>query len=414
MKLKSFICSLLFLALSVQLFACAAEEEQPSVTQSSVTFGTLDLMADVKPSSLQAQPITDSYAHAAANFAVSLLQNTYDGENCILSPYSVYAALAMTANGADAQTLAQMESVLGMTAAELNVYLHALAQNAGDELVSANSIWFRQDADFAPNADFLQINADYYGANLFGADFDAQTLADMNGWISEKTDGKIENALDRIDPMALMYLINALTFDASWQNEYHTENIKEGVFHGANGDETVSMMHSSENFYLEDALATGFMKDYLGGQYSFVAMLPNEGVSMQDYLASLSGEGLLSTIKNAQSLKVIAAMPKYTLEYQTELSDALSAMGMPEAFGNDADFSRMSNADVMIGRVLHQTYLTVDELGTQAGATTIVEMVDKSAIFNTRTVTLDRPFVMGIYDNVNQCFVFMGVIESVG
>ena len=414
MKLKSLLTCLLLLALCLQLFACADEEAAMEATaERAAACGTVNLMENVVPLATQIQPIDNTNVEKAANFALSLLQNAYAGENCILSPYSVYLALAMCANGADAQTLEQMESVLGMSAAELNVYLYALAQNAGEELKNANSVWFKQTGGFAPNTDFLQINADYYNADAFGADFDAQTLADINAWISENTDGRIQEALSQIDPLAKIFLINALTFDAQWRHAYDETMVREGVFHSANGNQTVQMMHSEESRYLTDGNAVGFMKDYMGGQYSFVALMPNEDMTVADYLATLTGEKLLNTIQNAKSTTVFATMPKYELSCKMELSKTLSEMGMPLAFGDGADFSRMSNLELKIGQVLHQTYLGVNELGTQAGASTIVEMVTKGAALNVETVVLDRPFVMAIFDNVNQSFIFMGAIESV-
>ncbi len=412
MKLKSFVCIVMLAAICLQLFGCAQQENEP-LAPAVQTLGTVDLMADVRPATVEAHQNEPSYAQAAANFAVSLLQNTYQGETCVLSPYSVYLALAMTANGANAETLAQMESVLGMSAAELNVYLYALAKNAGQELNSANSVWFRNTEELEVSGDFLQINADYYGADAFAADFDEQTLADINAWISEKTDGRIENALNQIDPTTMLYLINALSFDAEWMALYHSEQIFDGVFRSADGEQVVQMMSSEESKFLNDGTAVGFMKDYAGEQYSYVTLMPNEGVSMEDYLASLSGEKLLETVQNAIDVKVFATMPKLSVSYAAELSEPLSKMGMPDAFSYGADFSRMSNQDLMIGRVLHQTQLSVDELGTEAGASTIVVMDTKGFFLNAETVVLDRPFVMGIYDKVNQSFVFLGVIDSV-
>lgn len=414
MKLKSLICIVLLIALSVQLCACAQETEKPSVQALAVQGnGTVDLMANVQPLSVSVQNVDDAYSVAAANFAVSLLQNSYEGENCILSAYSVYTALAMTANGADGQTLAQMESVLGMSAAELNVYLYALAKNAGSELNSANSIWLRKAEDLSVNADFLQINADYFGADAFAADFDAQTLADINEWINDHTNGMIENALDRIDPTTMLYLINALQFDASWLTAYHSGQIFDGIFYAENGEQTVQMMSSEEGKYLNDGNAVGFMKPYAGEQYSYVALMPNEGISMQEYLATLTGESLLATVRNATDITVFATMPKYEASCSTDLSETLCKMGMTDAFTDGADFSRMSNQDLMISRVLHRTKLNVDELGTQAGASTIVILDTKGFIMNSETVVLNRPFVMGIFDRVNQCFVFLGTVDSV-
>ena len=416
MKLKSILCCLLLVAMCLQLFACSKEETvNPTANsdKSNTVSGTVDLMANVQPLAVQSQQVNQTYSESAADFALNLLRTTYDGGNCVLSPYSVYTALAMCANGADTETLAQMESVLGMSAAELNVFLYSVAQNTGEQLHSANSVWFENADGFIPNADFLQANADYYGADMFASNFNEQTLKDINAWISEKTGGRIEKALDQIGANVMMYLINALSFDAKWDALYHSGQIADGVFHASDGDETVQMMSGEEQKYLSDKYATGFIKDYAGGQYSYVALMPNEGVSVEDYLATLNGEALTAMVQNPEKITVFTTMPKYEISYQTELNDALSAMGMPEAFTDNADFTRMSNLDLKISRVLHQTQLTVDELGTQAGAMTIVEMDTKGIALNSRTVVLDRPFVMGIFDNVNNTFVFMGVIESV-
>ena len=416
MKLKSILCCLLLVAMCLQLFACSKEETvNPTANsdKSNTVSGTVDLMANVQPLAVQSQQVNQTYSESAADFALNLLRTTYDGGNCVLSPYSVYTALAMCANGADTETLAQMESVLGMSAAELNVFLYSVAQNTGEQLHSANSVWFENADGFIPNADFLQANADYYGADMFASNFNEHTLKDINAWISEKTGGRIEKALDQIGANVMMYLINALSFDAKWDALYHSGQIADGVFHASDGDETVQMMSGEEQKYLSDKYATGFIKDYAGGQYSYVALMPNEGVSVEDYLATLNGEALTAMVQNPEKITVFTTMPKYEISYQTELNDALSAMGMPEAFTDNADFTRMSNLDLKISRVLHQTQLTVDELGTQAGAMTIVEMDTKGIALNSRTVVLDRPFVMGIFDNVNNTFVFMGVIESV-
>lgn len=415
MKFKLLLCLLVLCAMCLQMTACSKDPQPQILPPQTIQLvqGTVDLMQNVTPLAVQMQPIQPSYVLSAAEFSLELLKNTYAGENCILSPYSVYAALAMCANGADAQTLEQMEQILGMSSAELNVYLYSLTQGAGQELQSANSIWFRNANGFAPKADFLQIIADYYGANLFAADFDEKTLQEINAWIYENTNGRIEHALEQIDPLTMMYLINALSFNARWQEEYYSEQVWDGVFHSTQGEQSVQMMDSEEHKFLNDGNATGFLKDYAGGQYSFMALLPNEGVEMAEYLSTLTGEKLLATVQNATNVTVMASMPKCELRYKNDLKEILAAMGMPNAFGDEADFSRMSNLELKIGQVLHQAYLKVDELGTEAGASTIVAMDTKGAFLNIEYVMLDRPFVMGIYDNVNQCFAFMGVVESV-
>lgn len=412
MKRKRFVGVILLLALLLQLCGCARKVEEPVATFASTHLGTVDLMADHTPQTVELQNISDESRVLAASFAVRLLQNAYDGETCVLSPYSVYLALAMTANGAEGQTLAQMESVLGLPCDRLNDYAYALLTEAGDEVKSADSVWYRHMDGFTVNSDFLQTNADYYGASAYVADFDEQTMADINAWVSEHTGGRIEKMLDEIPDQTMLYLLQTLCFDAEWKYRYYDNNLHDGVFHGVNGDENVTMMTSSENQYLDDGMATGFVKDYLGGRYCFAALLPNEGVDLDDYLASLTGEGLIDLISSPEGHAVDVCLPKFTAKTETELSATLCKMGMPLAFSLDADFSRMSNLDLMISSVNHSTYLCVDDAGTKAAAATSVEMTYKMSIIS-YSVVLDRPFVMAIFDRQTQTFLFLGVIGDI-
>lgn len=346
-------------------------------------------------------------------------------ENVLISPLSIQLALAMTANGAAGKTKAEMEALLGgdIKLEALNEYLYTYVNSlpSGEKckLQIANSIWFRDNENrLQVEQDFLQRNADYYGAHAYKTPFDEQTLKDINSWVEDHTDGMIDKILDRIDDDAVMYLINALVFDARWQNVYDKSAIYKGTFTNIKGEEvSVEMMHSEEMTYLQDSLATGFMKPYQDGKYSFAAMLPNEGVDIYDYISGLTSEGLLETLNKAQSGTVIATLPKFSYEYELSMNDTLKKLGMPTAFdGMSADFSRMahsSRGNIYIGDVLHKTFIAVDELGTKAGAVTKVEMRDECALVTEWVVTLDRPFVYMIIDNETNLPVFIGTVVDI-
>ena len=152
------------------------------------------------------------------------------------------------------------------------------------------------------------------------------------------------------------------------------------------------------------------MKPYKNGRYSYVALLPKGNIDA--YLQDLDAETLLNLIQNAEHKTVFAQMPKLSVETKLELSEVLCGMGMEMAFSDSADFSNMTDTECKLSRVLHQTYLSVDGMGSQAGAVTIEEVVTKGVAIG-ESVTLDRPFVMGIYDNENSCFLFLGVINTV-
>ena len=412
--MKKLIALLLVLAMALGMTACS----QVSAN---------DLMKDVPAKAVDVLPDMDAGAAAAADFGVRLFKTSMEeGKNTLISPLSVLYALAMTANGADGETLAQMEQVLGMDVDNLNsymlAYLDLLPESKDYKMSLANSIWFKDDPNFLVEQSFLQTNADYYGAGAYKAAFDEGTRNDINNWVKEHTDGMIPEILDEIPDEAIMYLVNALAFDAKWADEYEEHQIREGRFTMEDGTrQDVDMMHSEEYTYLEDEMATGFIKYYKDRKYAFVAMLPNEGVTVSQYVDSLTGEHLRELLNNPQDLTVFASIPKFETEYDIEMSEVLQEMGMTDAFDwQVADFSRLGtyNVDGMnicISRVLHKTFISVSEQGTRAGAATAVEMVAEGAmeIVDFKEVVLDRPFVYMLIDCETNLPFFIGTMMNV-
>ena len=386
-----------------------------------------DLMDGITPrgNADDAAELTDVSDAAVTDFAIRLFKESMEtGENTLISPLSVLVALSMTANGADNETLSQMESVLGMPIDQLNTWISTYMANLPEEekykLSLANSIWFTDDERFTVNQDFLQTNADYYGADIYRAPFDDDTCKDINKWVKDNTDGMIKNILDQILQEAVMYLINALAFDAEWQDIYFESQVREGEFTTENGDvRNVDMMYSEENKYLEDKHATGFIKYYKDRKYAFAALLPKEGTTVSEYIASLDGEHLNNLLTNAKSAFVNTSIPKFETEYDVEMSAVLSGMGMPDAFsGATADFSKLGHStagNIFINRVLHKTFISVDERGTKAGAATVVEMNDESAMIieDPKQVFLDRPFVYMLIDCETNLPFFIGTMMDV-
>ena len=359
-------------------------------------------------------PITD--------FAIRLFAASQgEGENTLLSPLSVLYALAMTANGAGGDTLAQIQSVLGMEKQTLNQYLHRyMEQLSGDDtnaLCLANSVWFTDDERFTVKEDFLQCNADYYGADIYRAPFDSSTCKDINSWVKRKTNDRIPEILDEIPEDAVMYLVNALTFDAQWNEIYKKDQVRSDTFTAADGTgQPAEFMYGEETDYLEDEWATGFMKYYKDKKYAFVALLPREDISVTDYIASLNGAHLQTLLSNPQQTAVNTAIPKFETQFSMEMSTVLKAMGMENAFHEGADFSGIGSStggNIYISRVLHKTYISVAEKGTQAGAATAVEFVDESAPMSAKTVYLDRPFVYMLIDCTTHIPFFIGTLVDI-
>lgn len=383
-----------------------------------------DLMADIEKHETGCSSEIDNthFNQQTADFAVRLMQNSVEeNKNTLISPFSVLCALAMTQNGAENETEKEMEKVLGMKTEELNLqiysYLKRLPSQEKCRLNLANSIWFR-DNGFSANRDFLQNNADFYGADAYKAPFDGQTLKDINNWVKKETDGMIPEILDEIPKDAVMYLINALAFDAEWENIYEKDSVRDGTFVCENGDKkTVPFMNSNESRYFNDGQAQGFLKYYSGRKYAFAAFLPNEGTKVTDYVKTLDGKKLHSLLSEPKTESVIVSMPKFETEYSKEMSDCLKNMGMKTAFdGKKADFSGLGTSgegNIFIGRVIHKTYIKVSEKGTKAGAATAVEMQRECAAeedINAKKIILDRPFVYMIVDCENSIPLFIGTM----
>lgn len=383
-----------------------------------------DLMEGIEPNKVERVTDLKSNGSAISDFALRLFKESMaDGEtNSSIAPLSVLCALAMVANGADGNTRQELENTLGMSVEELNVYLKSyvdsLYQGEKYKLALANSIWFTDDPSFSVNQEFLQINADYHGADIYKAPFKKSTLNDINKWVKNETNGMIDKILDEIPPESVMYLVNTLAFEAEWTEIYEKHQVRNGIFTTESGEEqNVKFMHSNEGSFLEDENATGFIKYYKERKYAFVALLPNEGVKVSDYLSSLDGESLNKMLSEPTNVTVYASIPKFESEYSIEMSDVLKNMGAVDAFDpQKADFSKLgssSDGNIFINRVLHKTYISVAEKGTKAGAVTVIEMnCGSAAPMEEKYVHLDRPFVYMLIDTQTNIPFFIGSVMN--
>lgn len=363
---------------------------------------------------------------AAFDFAVRLFQNSVnvseqegDTENVLIAPTSVLTALAMTANGAEEETLRQMEETIGLSREALNDYMKSYIKDlpSGEkyQLHMANSIWIKDEEGFSVEETFVKMNEIFYDADIYEKAFDSKTLTEINTWVKEKTKGTIEEVIAQIPDDVVMYVINALVFDAEWEEIYKATQIRKGMFTLENGvQQEVEFMYSEEAVYLEDEKAVGFLKYYADKKYAFVALLPKEEVTISEYVSSLSGNKLQALLENPVEVQVNAAIPKFETDYEVLLNNTLENMGMEDVFdAKKADLSGIGshmNGNLWVDRVIHKTYIEVDEKGTKAGAATVVEIMCESAMETpeVKNVYLDRPFVYMIIECENNQPVFMG------
>lgn len=411
-KLKQGLCFFMGIIILLGFAGCSQSKKDDK-----------SLTADIKPAKVQGKEADEDFTKVYADFAVESFKNFTDKEkNSMISPISVMLALSMTANGAEGETLEEMKEVLadGMDIEKLNQYLYTLSEKLtkGESTISiANSLWFKDDENYVKvdvRKDFLQTISDYYNACVFKEPFNEETVENINLWVFENTDGVIKNMIDEIDKDTIMYIIDAITFKAEWENIYYDTAIFNGMFHNSDGtDVETKFMYSEENKYISYNGAKGFIKDYKGGKFSFAALLPPENMELEEFTESLNGESLTEALKNYESENVLAYMPKFSCEYEIELSPMLKNMGMERAFDEEkAQFEKMcstTGGNVYIGQVLHKTYINVDERGTTAGAATMVEIENESAIMG-EEVNLNRPFIYFIIDNDTGIPLFMGKV----
>ncbi len=352
---------------------------------------------------------------AAASFSADLFKYNYsNGKTTLVSPLSVLTALALVQNGAQGNTLAQLEQALGgLDRDTLNAYMRAYCDflSAGDELKIANSVWTDSSAE-AKRA-FLQKAVDSYSAQLFSAPLsDPKTVESINSWVKKNTDGMIPKIIEKADRYAVMMLVNAIAFDAKWETPYKRSDIGKLEFTSYSGSKKkTDFMCSTENVYLKDGGAVGFMKPYKNGRFAFAALLPDENTGIDDYVASLSGDKLMKIFSSAKrGNEVNVKMPKFRAEYSAQLIDTLKKMGVKDAFDSKtADFSSLiENRDAYIATVVHKTFIEVDENGTRAAASTLVG-ADTMSLMEPYSVFLNRPFVYMIVDTETNLPLFIGV-----
>lgn len=374
-----------------------------------------DLTEGISKNESASKAPDDEFKAAASSFATEIFKDNYSkGKTTLVSPLSVLTALALVQNGAQGNTLAQLEQALGgLDRDTLNAYMRAYCDflTESEELKIANSVWTDSSAE-AKRA-FLQKAVDSYSAQLFSAPLsDPKTVESINSWVKKNTDGMIPKIIEKADRYAVMMLVNAIAFDAKWETPYKRSDIEKLEFTSYSGSKKkTDFMCSTENVYLKDGGTVGFMKPYKNGRFAFAALLPDENTGIDDYVASLSGDKLMKIFSSAKrGNEVNVKMPKFRAEYSAQLIDTLKKMGVKDAFDSKtADFSALiENRDAYIATVVHKTFIEVDENGTRAAASTLVG-ADTMSLMEPYSVCLNRPFVYMIVDTETNLPLFIGV-----
>jgi len=342
-------------------------------------------------------------------------------DNYMISPLSVSYALGMTMNGAAETTLDAFYDVLhfgDLTNLEVNESYKDLM----DQLVHldnkvefsiANSIWYK--LGYYVLDEFINTNQAYFDAAVRELDFsDPQAVDIINGWIEEKTNDKIKDMLDYIPSDAVMYLINAIYFNATWKYEFDNSQTAEGPFYPDHAGFTTAdfmKVKGSFNYTVTEDFSAVEMP-YGDSTFSMVVMLPSGEKSTDDLISQMDHSQWNSWFQNSTVRNVQIELPKFKYGFKSLLNDPLIDLGLEIAFSGSADFSRITpGAPLLISRVIHQTFIDVQEKGTEAAAATIVEIIETSAGGDTTPIfRADKPFLYVIKENSTGAFLFMGKV----
>jgi serpin B len=359
------------------------------------------------------------------------------GGNQFLSPYSISVALAMTFAGTRGKTREQMRETLHYALgedvhpafADLEAVLES-RETATDpvegnevdafQLDLANAVWGKEGYAFAQ--EYLALLDEYYGAGLRRADFAGQPDAErerINEWVADATEDRIEDLLPSgsIGPDTVLVLTNAIYFMAAWLRKFDPEDTEQGTFTALDGSESqVPFMHQTlETAYASVDGAEAVELPYVGEEVSMVLMLPDEG-TFETFERELDADRLFEIFDALGRAKGDLAMPTFEFGSKVQLKDALSALGMPVAFGGGADFSGMvegESAGLWIDDVFHESFVSVDEEGTEASAATAVLMAE-SIPPEWGELRFDRPFLFCIRDRPTNAVLFLGRVVDAG
>lgn len=372
----------------------------------------------------QLKAIPATFSDQTSEFAFDFLKKHNAEEkadkNYFVSPLSLHVALGMLLNGAEGKTKEEIQTGLRVSSdlATTNGIYKDLIDNLpnSDPKVTntiANSVWYRNT--FSVEKSFLDVLKTSFNATASAEDFaNAATVGKINTWASDNTNGKIKKVIEQIEPAHVMFLMNALYFKGDWKIPFKVENTQNANFTGTIGKKSVKMMSMTEKVkYTKRADYQALELAYGEGNYVMTILLPNEKTNVGSLVNTLSGSEWKSLNAALQEQKVIVGLPKFTLEYETNLNKVLSNMGMPTMFSDAADLSKISPpaGKIKVGFVKQNTFVAIDEKGTEAAAVTTIGIEVTSAPILPEFIC-NRPFLFIISEKQSNTILFAGKIVN--
>lgn len=376
---------------------------------------------------LDARPDTSpELASAITAVGVDLLQKLHKTgarDNLFISPFSIATAVAMIGIGARGTTQEEMFHALHLTGKQdadvvqlFGRLLNAVQSDESDSLLKVADAIF-VDHNIHLEEPFIKLAHAQFKADARPLDFSSsQSVTEINNWVSTQTNGKIAKLVEKLNPSEVAVLLNAVYFKGKWRNAFPPENTASRDFHITdNQSKSLLMMSRTGSYpYLNEDGLQAIALPYKSDRFTAYVVLPSDSEDLGTFIGRLSAADWERLLSRLSSKKGTIILPKFRVEYSEVLNTALQALGMRLAFSDSADFAKMHAPPppLAISRIIHKTYVDVDEQGTEAAAVTggMMSITAAPMVTPPFRMVVDRPFVFAIRENVTGTLLFIGSI----
>ena len=352
-------------------------------------------------------------------FAINLFNKTNGMDSRVISPLSVTGLMTILANGADGDTRQEILNTLGFTGGsmdEINALYGYLIQKTGtlDPSTTVSiADYIAVNKNNKIKDEYASVVRDWFKAEVENLDFTSQKSAGViNNWCSKHTDGMIPQIIDRVEPSAVAYLMNAIYFNGSWTDKFDAKNTKLERFQGYTRDiKKVKMMHRNDEYsYTANGTYSAVRLPYGNGSFAMTVLLPNEGKSIDDMMRVVNAKEIANLGRKMENCKVDLKLPKFTTEVEQPLNEVIAGLGAPTMFKPGADFSRLADGNMFVSKMFQKAKIEVSEEGTKAAAATAAIMTMSAYEPEPRQVEFhaDRPFVYIISESSTGAIYFIG------
>lgn len=350
----------------------------------------------------------NAFTQCANDFSIKMLSEINKNENTFFASAALYSQLAFLENACDNDAKNQLKKIINNSTSmgdindSMGYFLSRLNElNPENEytLNVDNSVFFNEGT--VVSTEFLTLNANFYNQNLFRLDYkDENTLNLINSYFPNKT-------FEKLNPDANLNCVANSEIKDQWLSGYSDEKIVKGKFNNTDID-----FLTSTEYYLENENCTGFVKDFKNTPCKFVAILPDENTSINEFTESFNSQKFNEFLNSFNIFKTCkASMPEFKIENKYDFSDALKNLGVTDIFEKNANLGGLSfKEEGQVESILQNNSINITAAGANASKPNITNTVKNEEEY---TVTLDRPFLFFIIDNESSVCLFSGILQTI-